>query len=111
MEVATMDGETGMRSKEVHDWAMSNQVPSTHKARHQKARLVERHNAFIGSALNGAESQVSKESLRMSLAIVIGFAVFMRDVLVFINKRTPYQALLGRQPHVLPFWKVAIMEA
>ena len=56
MEVLTLDGETGMRPKEVDDWAMSNQVAFEYKAPHQKTWPVEGHNALIRSALQRAEA-------------------------------------------------------
>ena len=51
MKTLTLDGETGMRGKDVDDWAMYNQITLKYKAPHQKAWLVERHNALIRSAL------------------------------------------------------------
>ena len=63
MKVLTLDGETGMKGKDVDDWAMYSQTTMRYKAPHQKAWLVERHNALIRNALQKAESQVIKESL------------------------------------------------
>ena len=64
MKTLTLDQETGMRGKEVDDWAMYNQIAMKYKAPpHQKAWLVERHNALIRNALQKAETQVISESL------------------------------------------------
>ena len=60
MNVLTLDGETVMRSKDVDDLAMYHQVISKYKAPHQKAWLVERHNALIRQGLQRAETQVIK---------------------------------------------------
>ena len=102
MQTLTLDGETGMRGKDVDDWAMYNQITLKYKAPHQKAWLVERHNALIRAALQRAECQVIKESLCISFSTVLGLVTFMHNALVCINNHTPYQALLGRQPHLLP---------
>ena len=102
MLTLTLDGESGMKGKEVDDWAMYNQITMTYKSPRQKAWLVERHNALIRSALHRAETQVIKESLCVSFGIVLGFVTFMHNALVCINNHTPYQALLGRQPNLLP---------
>ena len=102
MQVLTLDGEIGMRGKDVDDWAMYNQVTLKYKAPHQKAWLVERHNALIRSALQRAETQVTKESLCVSFNVVLGLVTSMHNALVSINNYTPYQALLGRQPALLP---------
>lgn len=69
MEVLTSDGGTGMRDMAVDDWAMYSQIGVKHKAPHQKARPVERHNAFIRSASQRAESQATKESSCISFTI------------------------------------------
>ena len=102
MQTLTLDGEIGMRGKDVDDWAMYNQVTLKYKAPHQKAWLVERHNALIRAALQRAEAQVIKESRCISFTTVLGLVTFMRNAFVCINNRTPCQALLGRQPSLLP---------
>ena len=102
MQTLTLDGETGMRGKDVDDWAMYNQITLKYKAPHQKAWLVERHNALIRAALQRAEAQVIKESLCISFTTVLGLVTFMHNALVCINNHTPYQGLLGRQPSLLP---------
>ena len=97
MKVFALDGEIGMRPNDLDDLQMCNQVALKLKAPHQKAWLVERHKAFIRSALQRAESQVLKEALCISLATVLGLVQFMHGALVLIKHRTPHQALLGRQ--------------
>ena len=97
-----LDGESWMRGKDVDDWAMYRHTALKFKAPHQKAWLVERHNALIRSALQRVEAQVLKESLCVSFVILLGLITFMHNALTSINNHTPYQALLGRQPHLLP---------
>ena len=91
-----------MRATDVGGWAMYNQVALKWKAPHQNAWLVERHNALIRSALQRAEFQALKESLCASFVTVFGLVTFMHNALTSINNHIPYQALLGRQPHLLP---------
>ena len=102
METLTLDGEIGMRGKDVDDWAMHNQIILKCKAPHQKAWLVERQNALIRAGLRRAEAQVIQESLCISFQTVLGLVTFMHNAIVCINNHTPYQALLGRQPSLLP---------
>ena len=100
----TLDGGTLVRAMEVDDWAMFNQVAPKYKTPHQTAWLVERErrNALTRSALQHCESQVLKESLVVSFVTVLGFVAVMHNAFTSINNHTPYQALLGRQPHLLP---------
>lgn len=102
MKVRTFDGETGMRCKEVDDLAMCSQMVLKQKALHQTAWLVERHNAFVRSALQRAESHAIKESLRISANTVQGLVTFMHNDVASLNLRTPHRALLGRRAHLLP---------
>ena len=102
VQTLILDGETGMRGRAVDAWAIYNQITLKYKAPHQKAWLVERHDALIRSAVQRAESQVIKESFCISFTIVLGVVTFLHNALVCINQHTPYQALLGRQPHLLP---------
>ena len=71
-------------------WAMFSQTAMKHKALHQKAWLLEMHNAFIGSALQRAEAQVIKESLCTSFDTVLGLVAFMLDAPVPTNNHTPH---------------------
>ena len=43
-----------------------------------------------------------KESLCVNFITVLGVVAFMHNALTSINSHTPYQALLGCQPHLLP---------
>ena len=56
MNTLTLDGETGMRGKDVDDWATYNEITLKYKAPHQKAWLVKRHNALTKATLQRAES-------------------------------------------------------
>lgn len=102
MQTLTLDGETGMRGKEVDDYATCSQISMKYMPPYQNALLVERHNALIRSALQRAEAQVIKESLCISFNAMPGLVAFMHNSLVLITNHTPYQALPGRRPHLLP---------
>lgn len=47
MNTLTLDGGSGVKGKEVDDWAMYNQITIKYNSPMQKAWLVERHNALI----------------------------------------------------------------
>ena len=89
MTTLVLDGEIGMRGEHVDDVTMYNQIALKHKAPHQKAWLVERHDALIRSALQRAESQVIKERLCISPTIVVCLVAFMHNALGRFNNNTP----------------------
>lgn len=64
--------------------------------------MVERHNAFIRSALQRAGSRVIKELLCISSTAALGLAIYMHNAIICSNNNTSYQALVGRRPHLLP---------
>lgn len=100
MHVLIVDGEAGVRFKEVDDWAMCSQIALRYKAPHEQARLGERHNASLRSARQRAGSQAIKKSLCIGFITVLGSVAFVHGVLVRINEHAAYQAFLGRQPHL-----------
>lgn len=102
MKALILDGEIGMRGKDVDNGAVCDQIAMKYKTPHQKAWLVEIHNALVRSALQRAEVQAINGSLCISFNAVLGLVMFMHDALICISSHTPHQALLGRQPHALP---------
>ena len=102
MTVLCLDEETGMRGQCAMDWALAVGVHLKFKAPRQKAWLVERHNEIIRQGLHRTESQLRKEDIRATFDQVLATTIFMKNSLTVINSSTPYQALLGRQPAMLP---------
>lgn len=88
MKVLTLDGETGTRRNDIDHWARYNQIALKFEAPHQKAWLVERHDALIRSASQRAESHVIKESLCVSFGTIFGLVAFMHIALVSIDNST-----------------------
>ena len=102
METLTLDEEAGMRHRHAVDWAEVNNIGLKFKAPRQKAWLVERHNELLRRGLHLTESQMVKEGIVMVFAIVLSIVTFMKNALTVVNTSTPYQALFGRQPALLP---------
>ena len=73
MTILALDGENGMRAKEVDDWAMHNQVILRYKAPRQKVWFVERHNVLLRSIVQRVESQAFKQSLCVSFEFFQGW--------------------------------------
>ena len=102
MKVLTLDQESSMRGKGVDDWAIANGITLHYKAPRQKAWLVERHNEILRQSLHRVESQILKESLVCSFKCVLAIVTFMHNSLIVIHDSSPYNALYGRQPAMLP---------
>ena len=102
MEVLTLDEETGMRGQTCSDWAASHTIELKFKAPRQKAWLVERHNELLRQSAHSTEGQLIKEGISCTFEEVLASVVFAKNALTVINNATPYQALFGRQPAMLP---------
>ena len=102
MTTLTLDEESGMRGQCAMDWASANGVHLRFKAPRQKAWIVERHNEVIRRSLHKTESQLVKEALNVPFEQALATVIFMKNALTVINSSTPYQAVFGRQPALLP---------
>ena len=97
-----MDVESGMKGQCAMDWAAAHGIHLKFKAPRQKAWIVERHNALIRNGAHRTEQQLIKEEVRCTFEQVLAIVTFMKNALTVINSSTPYQALFGRQPAMLP---------
>ena len=64
--------------------------------------MVERHNELLRKGLHLTETQMINEGLTAPFAQVLAITTFAKNALTVINESTPYQAVLGRQPRILP---------
>ena len=102
MDVLTLDNESGMKTDAAGDWASANRVELKYKAPRQKAWIVERHNAIVRETLQKTESQLVRDNIKLPFVQILAIVMFMKNALTVINTSTPYQAVLGRQPAMLP---------
>ena len=101
-EGVPLDQETGMRGTAVDHWAIYSQIMMNYQTPIQKAWLVERHNEILRVGLYLVETQVRQESIVFPFTSLLALLTFMRNPLIVINDATPYRALFGRQPAILP---------
>ena len=102
MTILTLDEETGMRGRRAADWADAHNIQLKYKAPRQKAWVIERHNELLRIGLHGTESQMIKEGINVPFEQTLAITEFMKNSLTVITDSTPYQALFGRQPAMLP---------
>ena len=102
MQTLMLDEETAMRGQCVMDWASANGIHIKFKAPRQKAWIVERGNALIRDGLHTTESQLLQEGITVTCDHALAVVTFMKNSLTVVNESTPYNALLGRQPLMLP---------
>ena len=63
---------------------------------------MERHNEILRNACHKCQSQLAAEGIDIKFSHVLADAVFSKNALLSIGEGTPYIALLGRVPPLLP---------
>ena len=102
MRVLSSDGEKGMRSMEASEWAENNNIELKFKAPGQKCWVVERHHEILRRTLHTTETQLMQENVTVPFEQVLASCVATKNALTVVGTATPYQALYGRNPIMLP---------
>ena len=110
MKELLVDGERGLvTAGTAHQYFQQRGIKLQVRAPHQHARFVERRQALLGEVLRRGDSQLVDEGLlannkkgpipfkyRLEQATTAG------NALISVNNTTPYNAVYGRQPSLLP---------
>ena len=102
MEVLVSDEEGGLTGRCATEWADANSINLKPKAPRQEAHMVERHNALLRTIIHHVEEQLEREGIHVPFEQVLSICIFMKNALTVIDGCTPYNALYGRQPALLP---------
>merc|ERR1711884_537346 len=95
-------GERAMVSNEASQWASRNQLQLVQRAKHKKAWVAERHNEILRHALHKTQTQLAAEGISIKFSFVLADATYAKNALLTIGEGTPYIALYGRVPPLLP---------
>ena len=63
---------------------------------------MERRGALLRDPIHRIDAQLKWEGIDISFNIRVGEAAFAGDALLTVNITTPYNAVYGRVPHLLP---------
>ena len=96
------DGERAMVSNEASQWASRNQLQLIQRAKHKKAWVAERHNEILRHSMHKTQTQLAAEGISIKLSLVLADATYAKNALLTIGEGTPYIALYGRVPPLLP---------
>merc|ERR1711923_368509 len=101
-ELMIWDGERAIISNEAIQWASRHKLQLIQRSKHKKAWVVERHNEILRHSCHKCQTQLAIEGHDIKFAHVLADAVFSKNALLSIGEGTPYIALLGRVPQLLP---------
>ena len=98
------DGESALRTDAAARVFTQYGTSLTIRAKGQHANIVEKRNDLLRQQLLRVDTQLRDEGLLKEVPFPrrLGEAVLAGNILLSINNGTPYQALYGRVPNVLP---------
>ncbi|CAE7335666.1 RNR1 [Symbiodinium sp. CCMP2592] len=96
------DGEGGLWRSDIAERLKRQGINMKLRAPQQHARYIERRGAVLRATLHVMHEQLERESVQCSFPTVLAEAVFAGNALTHVGGSTPYQAVYGRQPAMLP---------
>ena len=97
------DGEGGISLSESTRAKLSRHGISVHtRAKDQHARYAERRGAFLRDTIHRMYGQMREEGILLPFESVLSEATFCGNALITVGGNTPYNAVMGRVPAMLP---------
>ena len=97
------DGEAAMARSDAFNRYLSRKGIHPHvRGKEQHARYVGRRGALLRDCVHRIEGQLKEEGVQMPFGSVLAEAVFCGNALLAINGYSPYSAVYGRVPDILP---------
>ena len=102
MESLVSDGESGLWKEEIAGRLKRQGVILKPRAPQQHARFIERRGAVLRVTMHVMQEQLDREGLVYTFPSLLAEAIFAGNALTHVGGSTPYQAVYGRQPAMLP---------
>ena len=110
MSVFIMDGETGMDDPESTEYFQLRGITKRTAAPRQHTRIVDRKIAVLRDTIHKISSQLSSEGLVVPFVRILSESTFALNALSSVQGCSPYVAVLGRVPSLLPDDTMALSE-
>ena len=104
MKELITDGESGIVLSNTTNQYLARKGIKLHpRGKDQHARFIERRGALLRTQIHKLQSQLRDEGMdHMPFQSILAEATFCGNALLTINNSTPYNAVYGRVPHILP---------
>ena len=102
MQTLVSDQESGLNTEDAIKKLKRLGVIIKFRGKDQHARYVERRGAILRHTMHVMQSQADREGIKIPFRELLAQAVFCGNSMTHIGGVTPYQAVLGRQPSILP---------
>ena len=102
MQVLIFDGELGLDDDQSTQYFELKGITKRTAAVGQHVRICDRRTQVLRDTLHKIATQLSEEGLVVPLQRILAEAVFALNALTSVNGCSPYTAVLGRIPPILP---------
>ena len=103
MRELIMDCESGVaKSSTTQEYLKRHGIKFVPRAPSQHARVIERRGALLRDTIHRIDEQLKAEGIDIPFDFRLSEAVFAGNALITINNTTPYNAVYGRVPRLLP---------
>ena len=102
MQVLVFDGETGLNDEESTTYFQLRGITKRTSAPGQHTRIVDRKIQVLRDTLHKLAMQLRDEGLMVPFPRIVAEATFALNSLSSLNGMSPYAAVLGRVPALLP---------
>ena len=103
MKELILDGESGIVVSEVtNTYLRRHGIELRGRAKDQHARYVERRGALLRDTVHRIEAQLDVEGIAIPFSHILSEAIFCGNALLTIRDSSPYNAVYGRVPRILP---------
>ena len=92
------DGERAMVPTGTSIWASRKQLQLIQRAKHKKARVVERHNELLRNACHKSQTQLAAEGVEIKFAHILAEAVYSKNALLTIGDGGAFHCAFGTSP-------------
>ena len=97
------DGESGIVRSEKFRKEMGRLGIKLHpRGKDQHAWFIERRGALLRDQVHRMKAQLSEEGIDLPFELILAEAIFAGNALLSFNGTTPYNAVYGRVPNILP---------
>ena len=99
-----LDGESGIAiSHDTNAYLQRKGIKPHIRGKEQHARYIERRGALLRDTIHRVEAQLEEEGIRdMPFECILAECVFAGNAMLTVGGSTPYNALYGRAPAILP---------
>ena len=102
MQVLIFDGEQGLQDDEARIYFEIKGITKRTAAVGQHTRIVDRRTQVLRDTMHKVQSQLSEEGVQVPISRILAEAVYATNALTSVNGYSPFTAVLGRVPPMLP---------